>query len=78
MPTSQFPTISYGAANRVAAAAQRVDVGGVEEVDPALGGRVHDRAADGLLALQAEGHGAEAEARNGKAGAAELGSLHDA
>jgi len=65
-----------GAAHRVAAAAERIDVGAVEEVDPALGGGVHDRTADVLLTLQTEGHGAEAEAGNGEAGAAELGSLH--
>ena len=43
-----------GAPHRVGAAAERIDVGGVEEVDPALGGGVHDRAADVFLALQTD------------------------
>ena len=58
------------------AGVEAVDVGGVEEVDP-LGERaVHDRVRVGLLGLPAEVHGAEAEAGDGQAAAAEVRVLH--
>jgi len=65
-----------GAAHRLEAPAQRVDVGGVEEGDPARRRAVEDGAGRRLVALQAEGHGAEAEARDGQAGAAEARVAH--
>ena len=47
-----------GAPDRAEVAAQGVDVGGVEEVDPAFGRGVQDGVALRRVALQAEGHGA--------------------
>ena len=41
--------------------AERIHVGGVEEVDPALGRCIEDRVAASLVTLAAEGHGAETE-----------------
>ena len=67
-----------GAARRVAAAAQRVDVGGIQEVDAAGGRGIEDRMALRRIALEAEGHGPEAEPRDAQAGAAETDGLHDA
>ena len=60
-----------GAADRLAVAAERIDIGRVEKVDAALGGGIQDGAALRLVALKPEGHRAEAEPGNGKAGAAE-------
>ena len=57
-------------------AAERVHVGGVEEGD-ALGDRgIQDRVRGLLVALQAEGHRAEAEAGNLQSGAAKANMLH--
>lgn len=53
-----------------------VDVGGIDEGDAALEGAVQDGERGGLVALEAEGHGAEAEAGNGEACSAEAGVLH--
>ena len=66
----------FGAPDRRDVAAQRIDVGRVEEIDAAVGGRVEDGVALGLVALQTEGHGAEAEAGNCEAGAAEGRVFH--
>ena len=65
-----------GASHGVEPTAQRVDVGRVEEGDPACRGAVEDGDRCGLIALQPEGHRAEAEARDGQAGAAETGVAH--
>jgi len=65
-----------GATRGLEAAAHRVDVGGVEERDAARRGAIEDRAGRRLVALQAEGHGAETEARDGEAGAAEADVAH--
>ena len=54
-----------------------VDVGGVEEVDALLEGAVHDGVRNVLLGrLGAEVHGAEAEAADGEAGAAQVRVFH--
>ena len=64
------------------AGALRVGVGGVEERDPALDGRAHDRLG-GLLvehprfvAVVAEAHHAQAHARDPQAARAEVHVLH--
>src|ERR1017187_9630020 len=54
-----------------------VGVGGVEEVDPALGGPVQDGDRRSLIALQAEGHRPQAQPGDLQAGPAESGVLHD-
>jgi hypothetical protein len=64
------------AAGRVVAATERIDVGGIEEVDATRRCRVQDGVALGLVALQAEGHRAQAQLRNLQAGLAEIGILH--
>ena len=65
-----------GAARGGEVAAERIDVGGVEERDARVGGVVEDRARRVLVDLQAEGHRAEADARHLEAGAAEPYVLH--
>ena len=65
-----------GAARGVEVAAQRIGVGGVEEVDAALGGVVQDRDRCRLVALQAERHRAEAEPRDLQAGTAKTRMFH--
>ena len=65
-----------GAARGVVAAAQRIDVGGVEEVDPAGRRGIHDGVALGHVALQAERHRPEAQLGNAQAGAAQFGVVH--
>src|SRR3990170_8604814 len=52
----------FGAARGVEGAAQRIDVGGVEEGDPARGRPVEDGDRDRLVALEPERHGTETEA----------------
>ena len=66
----------FGASDGRDVAAQRIDVRGVEEIDAAVGGRVEDGVALRFVALQTEGHGAEAEAGNGEAGTAEGRVFH--
>src|ERR1700729_1653541 len=56
--------------------AQRVGVGGVEEVNTALGRPVENGDSGGLIALQPEGHRPEAQPRNLEAGPAESGVFH--
>ena len=65
-----------GAARRVVAAAQRIDVGGVEEVDAAGRRGIEDGVALRHVALQAERHRAEAQPGDAQAGAAEFGVVH--
>ena len=65
-----------GAADGLERAAERIDVGGVEEVDAALDGAVEDGERRLLVALIAEGHRAEAERRDLQAGAAERAGVH--
>ena len=55
-----------------------VDVGRVEKVDPGLQSRVHDGKRGGLIRLRPEIHGAQADAADAEAGAAEVGELHGA
>jgi hypothetical protein len=50
-----------GSPRGIVAAAQGVDVGGIEEIDPASRRGVHDRMALGHVALQAERHRPEAQ-----------------
>src|SRR3990172_1550448 len=66
----------FGAAHGVEGAAQRIDVGGVEEGDPARGRPVEDGDRDRLVALEPERHGTETEARDLEAGAAEADMAH--
>src|SRR3970040_263456 len=66
----------FGAAHGVEGAAQRIDVGGVEEGDPARRGPVEDRDRGRLVALEPERHGTETEARDLEAGAAEADMAH--
>jgi hypothetical protein len=65
-----------GAPDRLEIAADGVHVGGVEEGDAAGGGAVEDRHRGGLVALQAEGHGAETEPRDRQPRAAETDVSH--
>jgi len=65
-----------GAAGGADVPAEGIDVGRVQEVDAGLGGGVEDGPAVRLVALQAEGHGAQAELRDLQAGAAEPRVLH--
>ena len=65
-----------GAPGELDAAAERIDVGDVEKIDPARSRLRHDARETVLLGLQAEGHRAEREARDGKAGAAEADGGH--
>lgn len=55
-----------------------VAVGGVQEVDPMIVRRVHDRVRVRLLGLRAKVHGAQTKAGDGEAGAAEVSEVHDA
>ena len=77
LPFSQPPTISSVRPAVVRSAAQRIDVGRVEEIDAALRGRIEDGVASRLVALKPEGHRAEAEPGNAQACAAEFCVLHD-
>src|SRR5215831_6669570 len=70
------PQDLLGAAHRLGGAAQRIDVGGVEEADAARRRAIENREGSGLVALQPERHGAETETRDGKAGTAELDVAH--
>ena len=65
-----------GAADGREVAAERIHVGGVEEGDATLRGPVEDRDRRLLVALETEGHRAEAEARDLQAGTAELHVSH--
>src|SRR5208282_6841824 len=56
--------------------AQRVGIGGVEEVDAALGGPVEDRPRRGLVALESEGNRAQALPGLLEAGLAKSGVFH--
>ena len=67
-----------GAAGGGEVAAERVHVGRVEEGDALLVGVIEDRARAVLVDLEAEGHGAEADAGDLEAGAAETNVLHGA
>src|SRR5262245_41725315 len=54
----------------------RIDLGGIEDVDAAVEGIVHLGVAFGLAVLLAESHGAEAKPRNLDAGAAKRAVIH--
>jgi hypothetical protein len=75
-PRQPAPEDLLGPPHGVEAAAHRIDVGGVEEGDPARGGAVEDGHRGGLVALQAEGHGAEADPRDLQSRAAEANVAH--
>lgn len=75
LPFSQAPTICSVRPGGEAAA-ERIDVGGVEEVDAAFRGGVEDGVAARFVALAAEGHGAEAEAGHAQSAAAESDVFH--
>src|SRR4051794_5346927 len=76
--------IADRAAEYLLALAERVAVGGIEEIDAGLDGAPEERAAFFLAQrplmktaiAAAVAHAAEAEARDVEAGAAELGVLH--
>src|SRR5215831_11496706 len=70
------PQDLFGAAHRLAGAAQRIDIGGVEEADPARRRAIENREGGGLVALQPERHGAETKTRDRKAGTTELHVPH--
>ena len=70
------PQDLLGAAHGVEGAAQRIDVGRVEEGDSPGGRAVEDGDRGGLVALQPEGHRAETEAGDLEAGAAEADMAH--
>jgi len=53
-------------------AAQRVDVGSVEEVDPTRRRCIHDGVTSPLVALEPERHGSQTKPRDAQTGAAEL------
>src|ERR1019366_3392446 len=74
-PRSQRPRISSVTPGGEIPA-QRVGVGGVEEVNTALGRPVENGDSGGLIALQPEGHRPEAQPRNLEAGPAESGVFH--
>src|SRR5207248_6648808 len=65
-----------GPTGRIVSATQRIDVGRVEEVDAPGRRGIEDGVALRHIALQAEGHGAEAESRHAQAGPAEFHVLH--
>src|SRR5262249_20137912 len=65
-----------GAPDRLEAAAERVDVRGVEEADAPLHGGVEDREARVAVALEAEGHRAEAGLGHAQARPPGLSRLH--
>jgi hypothetical protein len=75
-PWSQRPRISSVPPPRGEIPAQRVGVGGVEEINTALGRPVENGDSGGLIALQPEGHRPEAQPRNLEAGPAESGVFH--
>src|SRR5262249_22581700 len=75
-PRRQRPTDFLGAPDRLGGAAQRINVGGIEEGDAARRGTVEDGKRRGLVTLEPEGHGAETETRDRKAGTAELDVAH--
>ena len=62
--------------DRAEAAAERVDVGRVEEVDAGLFGRVEDGEARRLIALETEGHRPHAQAGDPQSSPAQSNVLH--
>ena len=64
------------AADDLLGLAAAVAVGGVEEVDPALEGAVHDREAVGLARLRPEVHRAEAQRAHEQASTSEMAVVH--
>jgi hypothetical protein len=66
----------FSAAHGVEGAAQRIDVGGIEEGDPARGGPVEDGDRGRLVALEPERHGAETEAGDLEPGTADADMAH--
>ena len=56
--------------------ADGVDIGGVDEVDAAVGGGGHDALRLRLFGLEAEGHGAEADFGDAEAGASHASVVH--
>src|SRR5262249_50087769 len=56
--------------------AERIRVGAVEEIDPALGGPVENGNGGGLVALEPERHRAQAQSRDLQAGPAKSGVFH--
>src|ERR1039457_3914763 len=76
-PWSQRPRISSVTPLVLRSPPRGLGVGGVEEVDTALGGPVEDGDRRFLIALQAEGHRPQAQPGYLQAGPAESGVLHD-
>src|SRR5262245_40781413 len=71
------PEDRLGAPHGLERPAQRIDVGGVEERDATGSRAVEDGERRGLIALKPEGHGAETEAGDVKAGTAEPNVTHE-
>ena len=67
-----LPTISSVRPTVSSSAAERVDVGRIDEVDAALEGAIQDGERRRFVALQAEGHRAETERRDAEPRAAQL------
>jgi hypothetical protein len=75
-PAQPAPDDLLGATVRLRDARNRIHVGGVDEVDPALGRDVHDRVGRPFVGLGPEGHRPENDARDAHPGASELGDGH--
>src|SRR5690606_38114439 len=76
LPLEPAPQDLLRASGRGHVPAEGIRVRGVEEGDAALGSAVEDRARGVLVALQAEGHGPEAQPRDLQAGPAETHVFH--
>ena len=70
------PEYLLGTAHRLERTPHRIHVGGIEEGDPARRRTFQDGDRGGLIALQAEGHGAETETGDRKAGTTESDVAH--
>lgn len=75
-PFSQLPRDLLCAPYGAAVPAEWIDVRGIDEIDSAYCRRVENCVALSPVALEAEGHGAEAQTGDGEAAAAELHVLH--
>ena len=70
------PDDLLGPAHRGQISAQRIDIGGVNEIYSALRGSVQHRMALRLIALDTEGHRPEAELGDAQARAPQIGVMH--
>ena len=70
------PDDLLGPADQGQISTQGIDIGGVNEIDSALGGGVQHRMALRLIALDTEGHRPETELGDAQARAAQIGVVH--